>query len=126
VLCHVADVVRDTARQGDLACRVGGEEFVIVCLETDGAGTVRLAERVRAAIEHHGMPIGGGREPIQCTATIGVSHGFTSAHELDRAMQQADAALYRGKAAGRNRVVQSGDTESMPAALMANGSTSIA
>ena len=126
VLCHVADVLRVTARKGDLACRVGGEEFVIVCRDTDSEGAMRLAERVRSAIEQNGVPIGGGREPIRCTATIGVSHSFTSARGFDRAMQQADAALYHGKAAGRNRVVQSSDTDSTPAATQANGSTSTA
>jgi len=125
VLCHVADVLRDTARQGDLVCRVGGEEFVIVCLNTDGAGAMRLAERVRAAIAHHGVPIGNGRDAIQCTATIGVSHGFASAHELDRTLQQADAALYRGKAAGRNRVEHSGDADAASATPVGNGSLSL-
>lgn len=42
--------------------------------------------------------------PIRCTATIGVSEGFTSSQALDQYTQQADAALYRGKMAGRNRV----------------------
>lgn len=41
---------------------------------------------------------------LQCTVTIGVSHGFKQAAALDGAMRQADAALYKGKAAGRNRV----------------------
>ena len=126
VLRHVADVLRETARKGDLACRVGGEEFVIVCRDTDGQGAMRLAERVRATIEHHAVPIGGGRDPIQCTATIGVSHGFASAHGFDHAMQQADAALYHGKAAGRNRVVQRADTDSKPVATKADGSPAMA
>ena len=117
VLCHVAGVLRETARKGDLACRVGGEEFVIVCRDTDSEGAKRLAERVRAAIEQHTVPLGGGRETLRCTATIGVSNGFASAHGFDRAMQQADAALYAGKAAGRNRVVQGDDNS--PAASQA-------
>ena len=72
------------------------------------------------------MPIDGGRDPIQCTATIGVSHGFASVHGFDHAMQQADVALYLGKAAGRNRVVQSGDTDSTTTATRANGSPAMA
>ncbi len=110
VLCHVADVLRDTARKGDLTSRVGGEEFVTVCLETDGAGAMRLAHRLRAAIEDHDVPIRGGAS-IRCTVTIGVSQGFASVDEFDRAMQQADAALYRGKEAGRNRVESSSNGE---------------
>ena len=126
VLSHVADVMRDTARQSDLTCRVGGEEFITVCLDTSGENIKSLAERVRATIESQGVPIGGGHEPIRCTATLGISTSFTSMLEFDRAMQQADAALYRGKAEGRNRVVQSEDlghtdpTEMMATALQQN------
>lgn len=105
VLCHVAEVLRSTIRQGDLACRIGGEEFVVVCLDTDAAGALRLAARARAAIEGSEVAAAPGRPgPLRCTATIGLSQSFASPQELDRAMQQADAALYRGKTAGRNRV----------------------
>ncbi|CAN7487087.1 GGDEF domain-containing protein [Acidovorax sp. Leaf78] len=110
VLVHVADVLRNTARQADLASRVGGEEFVIVCLDTDAAGALRLANRMRTAIEHSqvAMPADPS-SPILCTVTIGISEGFATAQDLDRATQEADAALYRGKHAGRNRVVRVGD-----------------
>ena len=104
VLCHVAQVLKATARKGDLTCRLGGEEFVLVCLNTDRAGALQLAERARAAIEHSEVPGIGPHQPIRCTATIGVSDDFTSTQALDAYMQQADAALYRGKTSGRNRV----------------------
>ncbi len=104
VLCHVAQVLKATARKGDLTCRLGGEEFVLVCLNTDRAGALQLAERARAAIEHSEVPGIGPDQPIRCTATIGVSDDFTSTQALDAYMQQADAALYRGKTSGRNRV----------------------
>lgn len=110
VLSHVANVIQKSARQGDLACRVGGEEFVVICLDTDSAGAMRLAERTRAEIERSEILAPGLRQPIRCTVTIGVSHAFAGAQELDRAMQQADAALYRGKTAGRNRVEASDET----------------
>lgn len=104
VLCHVADMLQATARQGDLVCRLGGEEFVVISLETDKAGARQLAERIRVAIEHGEVPGIGPDQPIRCTVTIGVSNDLTSTQALDAAMQQADAALYRGKASGRNRV----------------------
>ncbi|MCY1546412.1 Diguanylate cyclase DgcM [compost metagenome] len=104
VLCHVAEVLNATARQGDLTCRLGGEEFVVVVLNTDRAGAMRLAERTRAAIEHSEVPGIGLNQSIRYTATIGVSDEFTSPHALDESLQQADAALYRGKTSGRNRV----------------------
>ena len=104
VLCHVADVLRRTVRHGDLACRTGGEEFVIVCLDAEGDGAMRLAERVRLAIEQQAVAAPGVKEPLRCTVTLGVSLAFHHADGFDAAMQEADAALYRGKASGRNRV----------------------
>lgn len=104
VLCHVAEVLKATARQGDLVCRLGGEEFVIIALDTDSVGAVQLAERTRTAIEYSEVPSTDNSQLIRCTATIGVSDQFTSAQAFDKFLQQADAALYRGKAAGRNRV----------------------
>lgn len=117
VLCHVADVLRDTARQGDLACRLGGEEFVVICPDTDAEGALRLASRARTAIENSEVVTAaapGG--PIRCTVTIGISAGFAGPQELDRAMQQADAALYRGKHTGRNRIERSGEAQKVDSA----------
>ncbi len=104
VLCQVAEVLRTTVRRGDLAGRIGGEEFVAICLDTDAPGILRLAERLRAGIEAQAIDVAGWDHALRLTATIGVSHHFTSAQALEDAMQQADAALYRGKAGGRNRV----------------------
>jgi len=115
VLLHVAQVLRATVRRGDLAGRVGGEEFVAICLDSDAAGSVRLAERLRAAIEAQSVDLAGGSHGLRLTVTIGVSQRFASAAALAEAMQQADAALYRGKAAGRNRV------EAAPAAQLHAG-----
>ena len=104
VLCHVAEVLRTTVRNGDLAGRIGGEEFVAICLDTDALGAMHLAERLRASIENQAIKITGSDHPLHCTITIGVSPSFANAHALEDAMRQADAALYRGKAAGRNRI----------------------
>ena len=104
VLRHVAEVLQATARRGDLVSRLGGEEFVVICLDTSEAGVLQLAERLRVAIETQAMQIAGAAQPLLCTITVGVSHRFGNAQALQDAIQQADAALYRGKATGRNRV----------------------
>jgi diguanylate cyclase (GGDEF)-like protein len=104
VLCHVADVLRTTMRQGDLTGRIGGEEFVAICLDSNPEGVAHLAERLRAAVESQGIPVQGTGALLHCTVTIGVSHQFASPDALEGAMRDADAALYRGKVAGRNRV----------------------
>jgi diguanylate cyclase (GGDEF)-like protein len=115
VLCRVAEVLRSTVRRGDLTGRIGGEEFVAICLGSDGAGVLQLAERVRKAVENQTIEISGSDQPLRCTVTIGVSGQFTSLQALEGAMRAADAALYRGKAAGRNRVESNGDDPSFPA-----------
>lgn len=104
VLCEVAEVLQNTVRRGDLVGRIGGQEFVVICLETDAAGVAQLAERVRAAVEAQSMHIKGLDKALQCSVTIGISSRFEETGAMEAAMRQADAALYRGKAAGRNRV----------------------
>ena len=104
VLCGVADALRGAVRKGDLVCRLGGEEFAAICLESDGASALQVAERVRSAIEQKSMSQGARRNGVHCTVTIGVSHGFIGEASLEQAMRQADVALYRGKSGGRNRI----------------------
>jgi predicted signal transduction protein with EAL and GGDEF domain len=69
-----------------------------------GDEALQLAERIRAAIAEIAIPGISLHGCVTCTATIGVSHPFVASHAFDVALQQADAALYRGKRAGRNRV----------------------
>lgn len=104
VLCHIAQVLKGTIRAGDLICRLGGEEFMVVCLDTDQHGALLLAERLRSAIAHSTCFINIHPGHIRCTATLGVSASFGKATDLDQSLQQADSALYRGKKEGRNRV----------------------
>lgn len=105
VLCHVAELLRGAVRRSDLAGRIGGEEFLVICLDSDMHGVRHLAERLRSAIETQAIPASGCDQPLHCTVTIGISSPFAGAEALEGAMREADAALYRGKAAGRNRIV---------------------
>lgn len=104
VLCRVAEVMRTHAGDGAWAARTGGEEFVLICTHTDTQAVRQLAERLRASISHTPLPVEGVGRPLHCTVTIGVSHAFHGTEALEGAFKEADAALYRGKAAGRNRV----------------------
>ena len=104
VICHVADLLRSTERRGDLIGRIGGEEFVVICLETDSEGVMHLAERLRAGVESQAIKVAGSGHLQRCTVTIGMSPCFHGTHGLEDALRQADSALYRGKAAGRNRI----------------------
>ncbi len=100
VLSATADVLRVAGRQGDLVTRYGGEEFVVVLADCGASEALAWAERARVRLRETGMP-GIDR---QVTASLGVATstgGETAAVLLSR----ADAAMYRAKAAGRDRVV---------------------
>ncbi len=105
VLCGVAEALRAAVRKDDLICRLGGEEFVAICVGADSASALREAERIRSSVEQKQMAQELQRGNLRCTVTIGVSHCFEGEAALEQAMQQADAGLYRGKSGGRNRVV---------------------
>ncbi|NYT65006.1 GGDEF domain-containing protein [Alcaligenaceae bacterium] len=104
VICHVAELLRSSVRQGDLTARIGGEEFVAICFETDGQGVMHLAERLRTSVESQATEVTGFDRLLSCTVTIGISQHFYGAHGLEDALRQADVALYKGKTSGRNRI----------------------
>lgn len=104
ILCHVAEILRTNARRGDIVSRLGGEEFVVISLDTDTQGVLHLAERLRLAVQKQAFKISDSDHSLHCEITIGVSQSFANEYALEDAIQQADTALYRGKASGRNRV----------------------
>jgi diguanylate cyclase (GGDEF)-like protein len=101
VLRGLAAVMRSEARAGDLAARLGGEEFVLLLPDTDLDAALALAERLRAALPLGVPHPGGGR----VTASFGLA---PIADSLDAALAAADEALYAAKAAGRDRVLVAG------------------
>ncbi len=97
--------LKKSIRGIDLACRYGGEEFVVVMPETDMAIAAAVAERVRRGIATESFPINQGARFVDVTISIGIA-GLT--HPADTAadiLKRADQALYRAKRDGRNRVV---------------------
>jgi diguanylate cyclase (GGDEF)-like protein len=101
VLRALAGQLGQCTRSSDTVFRYGGEEFVIVLRSTDLRGAALLAERVRKAVQ--GLRIDCGGAPVRLTVSAGVASlaaGDTPAGLL----LQADKALYRSKADGRNRV----------------------
>lgn len=92
-------------REGDYVCRWGGEEFLVLLPHTDMARARSVAQRVRASMEDSPVPLPSG-VALQVTVTIGLAH-LPPGGSLQSAVQRADQALYRGKAAGRNQVQDS-------------------
>jgi diguanylate cyclase (GGDEF)-like protein len=107
VLRRFADVLRDNVRDFDLPVRYGGEEFAVLLPETGLEGGEQLARRLQAALLRLRLPgIGGDRPPV--TASFGVA-AFPAAASAEALLSAADGALYRAKAAGKNRVATTGD-----------------
>ncbi|MEQ6884412.1 diguanylate cyclase [Salicola sp. Rm-C-2C1-2] len=103
VIQSVAQTLSDSVRESDLPCRLGGEEFGLLLPGTGFAEACRLAERLRVEISQHWYPLadGGG---FRVTVTAGISSLSVNDQSPEQVLQRADAALYRGKAAGRDRV----------------------
>jgi two-component system, cell cycle response regulator len=106
------DVLRDFAmrikrsiRGIDLACRYGGEEFVIIMPETDMAVAAMVAERLRRRIAADPFAIAQGTKHIPVTISIGIAGLRGRDDNAASLLKRADEALYRAKRDGRNRVV---------------------
>jgi two-component system cell cycle response regulator len=105
VLREFATRVRKSIRGIDLACRYGGEEFVIIMPETDMAVATIVAERLRRRIASEAFPINQGVRSIEVTISIGIATLDAADDNAGKILKRADQALYRAKRDGRNRVV---------------------
>lgn len=102
VLRIFAEVTAQTFREPDLVGRIGGEEFLVLLPETEIEGALVGAERLRRALEATPVDIGGGTL-LRVTCSLGVAARRDDDPEPGALVGRADAALYKAKAAGRNR-----------------------
>jgi len=102
VLCAVADVLRQCCRAIDTTARYGGDEFLLVLPETDIRGAEEVAARIRRGMKALAVDSVPG---IVCTVSLGAAEADRQIANVEVWIQQADAALYRAKAAGRDRFV---------------------
>jgi diguanylate cyclase (GGDEF)-like protein len=103
VLRAMAAILRASVRPGDVVCRVGGDEFVLVLWSCTHPEATRIVERVR-----HEVALSAGRVP--CTLSVGLSE-VVSIGALPRAVASADRALLAAKHAGRDRVVEAASVD---------------
>ena len=97
-LIEIAKLITDHLRSTDKAVRWGGEEFIIIYLDTDHEEVLKLAEALRQKIEDHVFTTVGTR-----TASLGVTL-YKDGDTIDTVIQRADKALYSAKSNGRNRI----------------------
>jgi diguanylate cyclase (GGDEF)-like protein len=102
VLSHTAMLIKSACRASDIACRLGGEEFLVIATNTEGATALLLAERIRAAIETHQPKDVALIRPI--TVSIGVAGSLGNKPSWKELIKLSDAALYQVKAENRNAV----------------------
>jgi diguanylate cyclase (GGDEF)-like protein len=102
VLCEVSQRIRSQLRAYDTAGRYGGEEFLVVLPGTDASSARVVAERLRSRV--HNTPVMGESFSHEVSVSIGLACTDAVGFELSALVHVADQALYRAKAAGRNRV----------------------
>lgn len=105
VLREFAQRLRKNVRGIDLACRYGGEEFVVVMPDTEPQVAEKVAERIRAEIAQAPFSVGSDGQTVEVTVSVGVSSLRRGADTVEALMKRADVALYEAKSGGRNRVV---------------------
>ncbi len=105
VLKTFSQRLNKNVRSEDLACRFGGEEFVIAMPETDRALAFVVADRMRKEIAAHPFVIDGGKQQISVTVSAGVASLQGEDDTIESMMKRADEALYEAKRTGRNQVV---------------------
>jgi len=105
VLREFAVRLKKSIRGIDLACRLGGEEFVVVMPDTDMEVAAMVAERLRRRIAADPFPIHKGERKVPVTISIGLAALTGPDDNAANVLKRADQALYKAKRDGRNRVV---------------------
>jgi diguanylate cyclase (GGDEF)-like protein len=105
VLVRLVEILKDSIRSEDLVARYGGEEFVLLLPQTDAGQATLLAERIRERAAVECLPLAAG-PGLTFTVSLGVADYTPDRADMDRdtLLSAADAALYRAKTNGRNRV----------------------
>ena len=104
ILQQVAQRLQSSIRTYDIAARFGGEEFLVLCADTDVPTAVQVAERIRTVVAEQLFTTPQGAT-LRVTVSLGVQASITTPEAMMQLVEAADQALYCAKQAGRNRVV---------------------
>ena len=102
VLRAAADALRGALRGQDVICRTGGDEFLVICPETELTAALSCGERLRGAVD--ALKVAAGDVELQVSISVGVAVRDTSMADLDALMKRADEGAYLAKQRGRNRI----------------------
>lgn len=103
VLQQISAILSNSSRGGDYVFRMGGEEFLVLLVDTNAISALRIAEKLRAQVERDPFTL-PRNDRLSVTVSIGVST-FDGHPDYQRVLRQSDEALYAAKARGRNCVV---------------------
>lgn len=117
VLKEMADQIRASVREVDIVSRYGGEEFLIVCPNTNDKGAKSIAERIRENIAK--AVFNSGETKLHLTISLGIKSSrpkmpINTEDEVGQLVGYADIALYKAKSNGRNRVETGNETDRLP------------
>jgi hemerythrin len=102
VLVALAETLRRAVREADEVCRLGGDEFLVLCPETDLAGMLVLGERLRRAVAAIEVRVTGGA--WKGSISVGAAAWRRELPDADQLLREADAGVYEAKRRGRNAV----------------------
>ena len=104
VLKALSSLLTQSVRASDLVIRYGGEEFLIILIDSEGVAANNVAEKIRLAVENLQVQVAG--ITLQKTISIGIADFPTDSETFWQAVKFADVALYQAKERGRNRVIR--------------------
>lgn len=104
VLRHVAQIAARTLRRSDAVARYGGEEFAAILQDSDSAGGMTVAEKIRGEVERSPLVLPEMPRPLRVSVSIGVASCPAEAGTATELVAAADRGLYRAKRSGKNRV----------------------
>ena len=122
ILQILAEIMTQAVRQSDTLARWGGEEFIVICPETDQRDACMLAERIRKSVAGHPFP-NAAQQPLGIVSlSIGVASRSNGTESSEKLLRFADDAMYCAKDSGRNRAIfNSGPKQANNVAALPNG-----
>jgi hemerythrin len=102
VLIELSSTLKASVRNSDIVCRLGGDEFLIICPDTDLHKGLSIAQQIHSAVSLLKVPCGTGE--WKGSISIGIAERTDSMHEFEEMMKLADNAVYAAKEAGKNQI----------------------